>query len=117
MRLGPTVSARALIGASLLSVIQAARKPHSALTSRRPPLLATTMGTGSVGATLYRAVSSSLVPDSTVMPNRSARTSKAAVWVKRPHMAASVLGTGGPRARLLDFRSSWGEEERERSRV
>jgi len=79
MRFSAMFSARALIGASLLSVIQAARKPHLALTSRRAPLLATTMGTWSVGATLYRAVSSSLVPASTVMPNRSARTSKAAV--------------------------------------
>jgi len=91
MRFSAMFSALALIGASLLSVIQAARKPHLALTSRRAPLLATTMGTSSVGATLYRAVSSSLVPASTVMPNRSARTSKAAVWVKRPHMAGSLL--------------------------
>jgi len=30
---------------------------------------------------------------------------------------ASVLGTSGPRVRLLDFRPSWGEEKRERSRL
>jgi hypothetical protein len=52
MRLVATVSAFAWMGASLLVFIQTGWKPHVAMTSWRPPLWATTIGTDCEGATL-----------------------------------------------------------------
>jgi hypothetical protein len=47
-----TVSARALIGASLLSFTHKGQKPHFAMTSCRPFALATMIGTARAGDTL-----------------------------------------------------------------